>query len=95
MFGPEPASEKIGALALLGVVLFNPPLLDVFDVGAEVTVVGVPLLFLYLFFAWAVLIGLMAFVIEGPALGGERPAAGQKETPPDAGPDAGPGAGQG
>jgi hypothetical protein len=31
-----------------------------------------------------VLIGLMAFVIERPARGGERPAIPTRETPPEA-----------
>ncbi len=54
----------MGAIFLLGAVLFNPPLLKVFDTGAETTVFGVPVLFLYFFLAWAVLIFLMARVID-------------------------------
>ncbi len=52
----------------MGAVLFNPPLLKVFDTGAETTVFGVPVLFLYFFLAWAVLIFLMARVIDPHAL---------------------------
>ncbi len=84
MPGREPVSDKIGALFLLGLALFFPPLLNVFDAGADITVFGIPLLFFYLFFAWAVLIGLMAFVIERPARSGERPAIPTRETPPEA-----------
>ncbi len=84
MPGWEPVSDKIGALFLLGLALFFPPLLNVFDVGTDITVFGIPLLFFYLFFAWAVLIGLMAFVIERPARDGERPAIPTSETPPEA-----------
>lgn len=80
MKGLEPKNARIGALALLGVVLFNPPLIQVFNAGATHTVGGVPLLFFYLFIAWALLIGLMAFVIERrPRGGGERSALTGKE----------------
>ena len=50
------------ALCMLGLVLFNFPLLALFNVDA--TVLGVPLLYAYLFAAWALLIGLMAYVAE-------------------------------
>jgi hypothetical protein len=49
-------------LFLLGCLLFNYPLLDIFDVRA--TVLGVPLLYAYLFAAWASLIALVAYVVE-------------------------------
>ncbi|MGI9383269.1 MAG: hypothetical protein ACR2PO_08945 [Methyloligellaceae bacterium] len=52
------------ALTLLGAVLFHRPLLDVFDAGADATVGGIPVLFLYLFGAWALLIVLLGVVIE-------------------------------
>lgn len=57
-------SERLGALFLLGLVLFNPLLIRIFDGGAHVAVFGIPLLYLYLFIGWAVLIGLMAVVTE-------------------------------
>jgi hypothetical protein len=86
MKGLEPKNAHIGALALLGAVLFNPPLIEVFDTGPFSTVGGVPLLYFYLFFAWALLIGLMAFVIERPLRGGgERTAIARKEDRPAAG----------
>ncbi|MEO8384565.1 MAG: hypothetical protein ABI583_04945 [Betaproteobacteria bacterium] len=47
---------------LLGVVLFNFPILALFNVGA--TLFGIPILFAYLFLAWAVLILLMYLAIE-------------------------------
>lgn len=49
----------MGGILILGVVLFNPPLLSVFDRGAEVTVFGIPLLIMYLFSAWALVIFLV------------------------------------
>jgi len=54
--------QRLAALALLGVLLFNYPLLAVFNVQA--TLLGVPVLYAYFFVAWAALIGLMALVIE-------------------------------
>ncbi|HEY4635913.1 MAG TPA: hypothetical protein VIG92_05090 [Rhodospirillales bacterium] len=80
MKGLEGKSAQIGAVVLLGLVLFNPPLVQVFNAGAARMVGGIPLLFFYLFFAWGVLIGLLAFVIERrPQGGGERPAVPRKE----------------
>jgi uncharacterized membrane protein len=49
-------------LFLLGCVLFNYPLLVLFNRPADVF--GVPLLYAYLFLAWGGLIGLLAWVIE-------------------------------
>ncbi len=56
--------ERTVALTLLGAVLFHRPLLNVFDAGADVTVGGIPVLFLYLFGAWALLIVLLGVVVE-------------------------------
>jgi hypothetical protein len=49
-------------LFLLGCLLFNYPMLALFNVRA--TVFGVPLLYAYLFAAWAALIVLVAFIME-------------------------------
>jgi len=58
----ERQGERLVALALLAVLAINPPLLVVFD--RLHTVLGIPLLFLYLFAAWAVLIALIALIVE-------------------------------
>ncbi len=80
MKGLEPKNARIGALALLGAVMFNPPLIEVFNAAPTRTVAGVPLLFFYLFLAWAILIGLLALVIERPSRGsGERSAIPRKD----------------
>ena len=55
-------SERLVALFLLAVFLFTPPLLLIFD--APSTLAGVPVLYLYLFGAWAVLILLLALISE-------------------------------
>jgi hypothetical protein len=54
--------QRLAALALLGLLLFNYPLLAVFNVPG--TLFGVPVLYAYFFIAWAALIALMALVIE-------------------------------
>ena len=51
-------TARLVAVAMLGFLLFSPPLLGVFDTGAMV--LGVPLLWAYLFVAWAAVIGLVA-----------------------------------
>jgi len=74
--------ERLGAVFLLGLVLFNPLVLRIFDAGAETTVFGIPLLYLYLFVGWAVLVGLMAVVTErASAEGGTTPD--QRPTNPE------------
>ena len=55
--------QRLAAVFLLGCALLDYPLLSLFDRSGEVF--GVPLLYAYLFAAWAVLIALMAAVIEG------------------------------
>jgi hypothetical protein len=54
--------ERLLAAFLCGSVLFNYPLLALFDRGVDL--LGIPLVYLYVFFAWAGLIALMAWVIE-------------------------------
>ena len=54
--------QRLAALALLGLLLFNYPLLDLFTGAGEL--LGIPALYLYVFAVWAALIALMAFVVE-------------------------------
>jgi hypothetical protein len=53
---------RLVALCMLGMVLFNFPVLALFNVPG--TLFGVPLLYAYIFLAWAALIALMALVAE-------------------------------
>jgi hypothetical protein len=53
---------RLVAAFLLGLLLFNYPLLALFN--RAVVVFGIPLLYAYIFLAWALLIGLLALVIE-------------------------------
>ena len=59
--GP-PRGERLIALFLLALVLFNPPLLHAF--GAPGDEFGWPVLYLYIFGAWAAVIGLLALAVE-------------------------------
>jgi hypothetical protein len=54
--------ERLVALFLLGVLLLLPPLLAIFN--HPVRILGVPVLYLYLFIAWATVIGLTAAVMR-------------------------------
>lgn len=56
--------ERMAALFLLGLLLFNPPLLKIFDAGADARILGIPLLYFYLFLAWGALIALLALVVK-------------------------------
>jgi len=58
----RPSSERLVALALLGLLLFNYPLLSLFSTDGRV--LGVPVLYAYLFTSWAVLIVLMALAVR-------------------------------
>jgi hypothetical protein len=55
-------AHRFVALCMLGFLLFNYPILALFNVTG--TIFGVPLLYAYIFVAWALLIALMAFVAE-------------------------------
>lgn len=55
-------SQSLVVLFLLGCLLFNYPLLYLFS--SYVTVLHIPVLYMYLFSTWAVLIGLMAVIAE-------------------------------
>lgn len=59
---PSLTGQRLIALFLLGVLLFNYPLLQLF--ARDGLVLGIPLLYCYVFCAWAALIGMMALVVE-------------------------------
>jgi len=58
----EAKGQRLIALFALGCLLFNYPILSLFNAPAEVF--GVPVLYAYIFAAWALLVGLMALVVE-------------------------------
>ena len=54
--------QRLAALCLLGLALFNFPILALFNRPGSLF--GIPLLYAYIFLAWAALIALMALVVE-------------------------------
>ena len=54
--------QRLIAVFLLGCLLFNYPLLYLFNIDRYLS--GIPLIYVYIFAAWALLIGLTAAVIE-------------------------------
>ncbi len=59
---PHAREQHLIALFLLGNLLFNYPLLALFN--RPDTLFGIPVLYLYVFGAWAVLIVLSAYAVE-------------------------------
>lgn len=59
---PNVKGQRLVALFLLGNLLFNYPLLALFN--QPTTVLGIPMLYVYVFGAWAALIALLAYVAE-------------------------------
>jgi hypothetical protein len=55
-------AQRLTALFLLGCVMFNYPLLALFNRSTEVF--GIPLLYAFIFGGWLILIALMALVME-------------------------------
>jgi hypothetical protein len=58
----EAKGQRLVALFILGCLLFNYPVLSLFNVAA--VVFGVPVLYAYIFAAWGLLVALMALVVE-------------------------------
>ena len=56
------AAQRLVAVFIFGVLLFNFPLLAVFN--KPLALLGIPLLHGYLFVAWLLVIVLMAWVLE-------------------------------
>ena len=58
----ESKGQRFVAVCMFGMLLFNYPILALFNVSG--TVFGVPVLYAYIFIAWVALIALMAFIAE-------------------------------
>jgi len=58
----ESRGQRFVALCMLGTLLFNYPVLALFNVHG--TLLGVPVLYAYMFVAWGALIALMALIAE-------------------------------
>jgi hypothetical protein len=62
MTRPGITTERLLALFLLGIVAFTPPFLGIFNTPR--LIVGIPVLYLYLFFVWGLLIALVALTVR-------------------------------
>jgi hypothetical protein len=63
MTRPGITTERLLALFLLGIVAFTPPFLGIFNTSH--LILGIPILYFYLFVAWALLIALVALTVRG------------------------------
>ena len=54
--------QRLIAIFLLGCLLLNYPLFSLF--AGDSRIAGIPLLYVYVFVVWALLIALMAYVVE-------------------------------
>jgi hypothetical protein len=59
---PNVKGQRLAALFVLGNLLFNYPLLALFN--RPETALGIPVLYLYVFGAWAFLIALVALIVQ-------------------------------
>ena len=55
--------QRLVAVFLAGCFLYYSPVISLLDRPLEL--LGLPVLYLYLFGVWVVLIGLMAWIVEG------------------------------
>jgi hypothetical protein len=78
MSRPGLTRERLLALYLLGMLLFMSPFLGIFN--APVRILGIPILYLYLFVSWTLLIVLVAVVIESSD--DDEDGAAASEVPP-------------
>jgi predicted permease len=62
MYRSRLTTQRLAAVFLLGCLLFNYPVLALFNKAA--VVFGIPLLYAYIFLAWLGLILLVAVVVE-------------------------------
>ena len=76
-------SARMVAVAALAVLLFDYPLLALFDV--DVRVLGVPLLWAYLFTAWAAVIARRRLGHDGTPVGARRPGSSSSRRWPTSG----------
>jgi hypothetical protein len=80
---PGLGAERLIGLFLIGAVGFSPPVLTLFN--KPLLVAGIPLLYLYLFLLWVLLVGLAGIVVTQLVPNGEDkppPPANEAEAPP-------------
>ena len=61
---PGPSGARLACVFLAGCLLFSFPLIAIFNVHGRI--LGIPVLFAYLFAAWAAIIVLVGLLMERP-----------------------------
>lgn len=59
---PERMNQRLAAIFFVGCLLVNYPILSLFS--RKGIVFGVPILYVYIFTAWVLLVGLLALAAE-------------------------------
>jgi hypothetical protein len=82
-------NKRLFALFLLGCLIFNFPIISLFN--HDIFIFGIPILFIFLFFAWGLFIIVMVFITrilpKGQHKQNDEPKPRQKESvSPDQGP---------
>jgi hypothetical protein len=54
--------QRLAVVFVVGLLLFNYPLMSL--ASSDTTLFGIPVLYLYLFGSWALIVATMAFIIE-------------------------------
>lgn len=54
--------QRLAVVFVVGLLVFNYPLMSL--ASTDTTLFGIPVLYLYLFGSWALIVGTMAFIIE-------------------------------
>ena len=75
--GPKRKGERLISLLIVGIMLLNFPLLSVFS--KAYLLLGLPVLFLYLFIIWGLIIGAMAIVFHDRSGRPSGPAGARKD----------------
>jgi len=70
--GPKRKGERLISLLIVGTILLNFPLLSVFS--KKYLFLGFPVLFLYLFIIWVLIIGAMVIVFRDRSPRSSNPA---------------------
>jgi hypothetical protein len=54
--------QRLAVVFVVGLLVFNYPLMSL--ASTDTTLFGIPVLYLYLFGSWALIVGTMALIIE-------------------------------
>lgn len=54
--------QRLAVVFVVGLLVFNYPLMSL--ASSDTTLFGIPVLYLYLFGSWALIVGTMALIIE-------------------------------